>query len=42
MDPNVLIALWSGRLPEGFIPPAIPDDDLPTCRHKRCRNWGGA
>ena len=31
MDPNVLIALWSGKLPEGFVPPAIPGDDLPTC-----------
>ena len=38
MDPNVLIALWSGRLPEGFVPPAIQNDDLPTCKHKRCRN----
>ena len=38
MDPNVLIALWSGRLPDGFVPPAIPDEDLATCCQKRCRN----
>ena len=38
MDPNVLIAHWSGKLPEGFVPPAIPDEDRPTCKHKRCRN----
>ena len=38
MDPRLLIAQWSGRLPEGFVPPAIRGKDLPTCRHKRCRN----
>ncbi len=38
MDPSILIAHWSGRLPKGFVPPAVADKNLPTCRHKRCRN----
>ena len=38
MDPSLLIAHWSGKLPEGFASPAIPDKDLPTCKHKRCHN----
>ena len=38
MDPNVLIALWSGKVPEGFVPPAIPDDDLAKCSQRRCHN----
>ncbi|MYE22956.1 MAG: hypothetical protein F4Y01_03270 [Gammaproteobacteria bacterium] len=38
MDLSQLIAHWSGKLPEGFVPPAVPNKDLPTCRHKRCRN----
>ena len=38
MDPSLLIAHWSGRLPEGFVHPTVPDEDLPTCRHKRCRS----
>ena len=38
MDPNVLIALWSGKLPDAFVPPAILDEDLPTCKHRRCHN----
>ncbi len=38
MDPRLLIAHWRGRLPEGFVPSAAPDKNLPTCKHKRCRN----
>ena len=38
MDLSLLIAQWSGQLPEGFVRPAIPDTDLPVCKHKRCRN----
>jgi len=38
MELSLIVAHWSGRLPKGFVPPAIPDKDLPTCKHKRCRN----
>ncbi|MYB37706.1 MAG: hypothetical protein F4Y26_10045 [Gammaproteobacteria bacterium] len=38
MEPSLLIAHWSGRLPEGFVHPTVPDEDLPTCRHRRCRS----
>ena len=38
MDLETLIAHWSGRLPRGFVPPAVPDSDLPTCKHKRCHS----
>ena len=38
MDLDTLIAQWSGTVPPGFIRPAIPDADLPVCKHKRCRN----
>ena len=38
MDPSQLIAHWSGKLPEGFVPPTVPGKDRPTCRHTRCRN----
>ena len=38
MDLSLLIAQWSGQLPEGFIRPAILENGLPVCKHKRCRN----
>ena len=38
MELQTLIAQWSGRLPEGFVPPAAHGRELPTCRHTRCRN----
>ena len=39
MDPNVLIALWNGKLPEGLVPPpTVPDSELATCSQRRCRN----
>ena len=38
MDLSLLIAQWSGKLPEGVVRPAILEKDLPVCKHKRCRN----
>ncbi len=38
MDLSLLIAQRSGQLPEGFIRPAILENGLPVCKHKRCRN----
>ena len=38
MDLDTLIAQWSGTVPPGFVRPAVPDTDLPVCKHKRCRN----
>ena len=38
MDLSLLVAQWSGQLPEGFVRPAILETDLPVCKHKRCRN----
>ena len=38
MDLSLLIAQWSGQLPEGFIRPAMLETSLPLCKHKRCGN----
>ena len=38
MDPQLLIAQWSGKLPEGFVRPAGVQTGLAECKHKRCRN----
>ena len=37
MDLDTLIAQWSGTLPPGFVRPAIPEADLATCVHRRCK-----
>ena len=34
MDLSLLIDQWSGKLPEGFVRPAILETDLPVCKHK--------
>ena len=36
MDLSTLVAQWTGQLPPGFVPPAIPRS-LPTCKHTRCK-----
>ena len=38
MDISLLIAQWSGQLPEGFVRPASLQTGLPECKHKRCHN----
>ena len=38
MDLQLLIAQWSGKLPEGFVPPFSLQTELAECAHKRCRN----
>ena len=38
MDLQLLIAQWSGQLPEGFVRPASLQTGLAECAHKRCRN----
>ena len=38
MHLDTLIAQWSGKLPPGFVPPAIRATGLATCRHRRCKN----
>ena len=38
MDLQTLVAQWSGRLPDGFVRPAILDTGLPECKHRRCHN----
>ena len=38
MDLQLLIAQWTGKLPEGFARPTILETALPVCKHKRCRN----
>ncbi len=37
VDLDTLIAHWSGTLPPGFVRPAIPEADLATCVHRRCK-----
>ena len=38
MDLPTLVAQWSGKLPEGFVPPAIlRQTPAPECSLKRCR-----
>ena len=37
MDLNTLIAQWSGRLPPGFVPPAVMHREPPRCIQPRCR-----
>ena len=38
MDIQFLIAQLNGKLPDGFVRPAILDTGLPECKMKRCRN----
>ena len=38
MDLPTLVAQWSGRLPEGFVPPAVlRQTPAPECSLKGCR-----
>ena len=37
MDIDILIAQWSGRLPPGFVPPAVMRREPPRCVQPRCR-----
>ena len=37
MDCELLTAQWSGKLPPGFVRPAILRQDLPTCYQTRCK-----
>ena len=37
MDLPTLVARWSGKLPEGFVPPAILRPAPPRCSQRRCR-----
>ena len=37
MDLPTLVAQWSGKLPEGFVSPAILQTSAPECSLKRCR-----
>ena len=37
MDLQTLVAQWSGKLPAGFVPPAILRRDPPQCVQPRCR-----
>ena len=37
MDLQLLTAQWTGKLPEGFVRPAILDQGLATCAHRRCK-----
>ena len=36
MDIQTLVAQWSGKLPDGFVPPAIMRRDPPRCVQPRC------
>ena len=36
MDLDTLIAQWSGKLPPGFVPPAVLREVPPRCSMKRC------
>ncbi|MCY4028273.1 MAG: hypothetical protein OXH75_18415 [Acidobacteria bacterium] len=38
MNIQFLVAQMSGKLPEGFVRPAVLDTALPECAHRRCRN----
>ena len=38
MDPQTLVAHWSGQLPPGFVPPAIRVAGLDQCVQPRCKN----
>ena len=37
MDLQTLVAQWSGKLPEGFVPPAVMRRQPPQCVQPRCR-----
>ena len=37
MDIQFLIAQINGKLPEGFVRPAILETGLATCQHRRCK-----
>ena len=37
MDLKTLVTHWTGKLPEGFIRPAILETGLATCCHRRCK-----
>ena len=37
MDIQLLVAQWSGRLPEGFVPPAMRREEAGTCSQPRCK-----
>ncbi len=37
MDLETLIAQWNGKLPDGFVRPAILGTGLATCQHRRCK-----
>ena len=37
MDLPTLIAQWSGKLPPGFVPPAVMRREPPQCVQPRCR-----
>ena len=37
MDIQFLIAQMSGKLPDGFVRPAILETCLATCQHRRCK-----
>ena len=37
MDLPTLIAQWSGKLPPGFVPPAVLRREPPQCVQPRCR-----
>ncbi len=37
MDLSTLIAQWSGKLPPGFVPPAILSPKPPRCQQRRCK-----
>ncbi|MDE0053588.1 MAG: hypothetical protein OXT64_04940, partial [Gammaproteobacteria bacterium] len=38
MDIQFLVAQMSGKLPEGFVRPAVLDTALPECAHRRCHH----
>lgn len=38
MELSLLVAQWTGQLPEGFVRPPILKANLHVCKHKRCRN----
>ena len=37
MDLSTLIAQWSGKLPDGFVPPAVMREEPETCSQPRCK-----
>ena len=37
MDLQALVAWWSGKLPDGFVPPAVMRRAPPQCVQPRCR-----